>query len=236
MFDNLADYPNTSPPSTYTYLKTLCCDCNNGMPSAVAFMQGLREYTEVCLYEQEEWEADKWAEIHKNHQIQYSKCNYHATPHSWSAPSNENGYPNIMEQSCPLYPALKQRHYRNYHAKHYPNPQSQLQSPLQSPKQHQPNKNYNTTPHTPSPPTTLGNKHHNNTPACTPYSTSHLHTPPWLNKNPDRNHHNKLHYSTHTPAGTMTKRRPPPWPIIPSSTTILSIKNSHPLPRLNIHH
>ena len=97
--DDLADYPNTSPPSTYAYLKTLRPDSNNRMPSAVTFMEGLREYTMVCLYKQEEWEADKQAEIHKDHWIQYLKHNYHATPCSWSASGNENGCSDIIEKS-----------------------------------------------------------------------------------------------------------------------------------------
>ena len=99
--------PNSPPPSTYAYLEALRRDCNNGMPSAVAFMQGLREYTETCLHEQEEWEADKWAKIRKDHWIQYLKRDYYATPRSWSAPGNKDGYPDIIEQSRPLYPALR---------------------------------------------------------------------------------------------------------------------------------
>ena len=233
--ENLSDYPNTSPPSTYTYLETLRHDCNNGMPSAVAFMQGLREYTEACLYEQEEWEADKRAEIRKDHWIEYPKRNYHATPRSWSAPGNENGYPDVIEQSRPLYHALKQCHYKNHHAKRYPNPRSWSRSPDPEPVQRQPNKNHNSTLHTPSPPTML-DKHHNNPPAPTAYSTSRSCPPPWPNKNPVQNHHNKPHYNTHTPAGTTTKQRPPPWPIIPSSTTVLPIGDSRPLPWPNIHH
>src|ERR1700683_3456079 len=38
--EQLTDHPTTAQPSTYTYLETLHRDCNNGMPSAVAFMQG----------------------------------------------------------------------------------------------------------------------------------------------------------------------------------------------------
>jgi hypothetical protein len=191
-------------------------------------MQGLQEYTKACLYEQEEWEGDKQAEIRKDHWIEYPKRNYHATPHSWSAPGNENGYPDVIEQSHPLYPALKRRHYKNHHAKRYPNPRSRSRSPDPKPVQRQLYKNHNSTLHTPSPPTMLDNKHHNNPPAPTAYSTSCSRPPPWPNRNPVRNHHNKPHYNTHTPAGTTTKRQPPPWPIIPSSTTVLSIGDSHP--------
>jgi hypothetical protein len=234
--NDIANYPNTSPPSTYAYLETLRHDCNNGMLSAIAFMQGLREYTKACLYEQEEWEADKRAEIRKNHWIQYPKRSYNTTPRSWSALGNENGCPDTIEKSRPLYPALKRRHYKNFRAKRYPNPRSRSRSPDPKPKQRQSNKHHNTTPHTPSPPTMLDNKHHNNPPAPTPYSTSCSRPPPWPNKNPNRNHHNKPHYNSHTPAGTTTRRRPPPWPIIPSSTTILSIGDSRPPPWPNIHH
>jgi len=201
MSNNLEDYPNTSPPPIYTYLKTLHCDCNNGMLNAIAFMQSLQEYTKACLYEQKEWEVDKWAEICKNHWIKYPKHNY---PCSWSTQVNENGCPDVIKQSCPLYPTLKQCCYKNYHAKHYPtHSHSHGHGHLKpEPEQRQPNKNHNTAHYTLLPPTTLGNKHHNNTPACTPHSTSHFHPPPWLNKNPYQNHHNKLHHSTHTPAGT----------------------------------
>jgi hypothetical protein len=157
-------------------------------------------------------------------------------PHSWSAPGNENGCPNIIEKSRPLYPTLKQRHYKNFRAKCYLNPRSRSRSPDPKPEQHQSNKNHNTTPHTPSPPTTLDNKYHNNPPAHTPYPTSCLRPPPWPNKNPNQNHHNKPHYNTHTPAGTTTKWRPLPWPIIPSSTTILSVGDSRPPPWPNICH
>jgi hypothetical protein len=58
-----SNLPPSSPPSSHTYLETLRCDYHNGIPSAVAYMQGLRDYTEECRYEQEEWKADIQAEI-----------------------------------------------------------------------------------------------------------------------------------------------------------------------------
>jgi hypothetical protein len=71
----------------------------------------------------------------------------------------------------------------------------------------------------------------------TPYPTSQLCPPPWLNKNPDRKHHyNKHRYSKHPPVGTTMKRRPPPWPILPIPTPIFSIGNSHPPPWPNLCH
>ena len=48
---------------TYIFLDSLCHDYNNGIPSTVAYMQCLKEYTEECLHEQEEWKVDEQAEI-----------------------------------------------------------------------------------------------------------------------------------------------------------------------------
>src|ERR1700689_5564762 len=53
--EQLTDHPTTAQPSTYTYPDTLRRDCHDGMPSAVAFMQGLQDFTEECLHEQAEW-------------------------------------------------------------------------------------------------------------------------------------------------------------------------------------
>jgi hypothetical protein len=66
-------------------------------------------------------------------------------------------------------------------------------------------------------------------PNTPPYLAPRSHPPPWPNKNSNKNH-KKYYYSKHTPADTIVKRRPPPWPIIPTPTSILSIKNSHPPP------
>src|ERR1700729_3951828 len=83
--NNLVEYPTTAQPSTYMYLDTLRRDYNDGMPSAVAFMQGLQDFTEECLHEQAEWQVDRRAEICNNHNITYPKRNYLATPQSWDA-------------------------------------------------------------------------------------------------------------------------------------------------------
>jgi hypothetical protein len=77
---HLVDYPVATSPSSYTYLKDLRCDYSIGIPSAVAYMQGLWEYTEECLHKQEEWKADRRAEIRQNHNITYPKHDNLAIP------------------------------------------------------------------------------------------------------------------------------------------------------------
>jgi hypothetical protein len=59
---------------TYTFLDSFCHDYNNRIPSAVTYMQRLEEYTKECLHEQEEWKVDEQAEIHRNYNIMYPKC------------------------------------------------------------------------------------------------------------------------------------------------------------------
>jgi hypothetical protein len=165
------------------YLKTLCRDCERETPSALLWIDGFYDFVDVIEEDQENWEVDKRARIQENHWIQYPKRNYYATPRSWD-PTNKHHLPRIIEKSCPLYPALKRRHYKNHRRKHYPNPQPQSQSPPPSPSP-EPERHYsgdnNITPHTPSPPSVRRKKHHiNNTPKpphhvdthTTPYSTS----------------------------------------------------------------
>jgi hypothetical protein len=107
-----SDLNTAKPTPTYTYLETLRHDYNNGVPSAVAFMQGLRDYTEECLEEQAEWKADEQAAIRKNHNITYPKRDYLARPRSWDAVDEDpNGLPCIIEGSRPLGAALKRRRY-----------------------------------------------------------------------------------------------------------------------------
>ena len=94
-------------------------------------MQGLQEYTEECLRKQEEWNADQRAEIRRNHWIKYPKRDFYTTPRSWDL-ANRQSVPHTIEKSHPFYPTLKWRHYKNHHAKRYPNPWSQ--SPAPSPE------------------------------------------------------------------------------------------------------
>jgi hypothetical protein len=233
--DHIEPEDHACTPSLYSNLDELHHNYNLGIPSAVTYMQGLQEYTEECLREQEEWKADEQAEICNNHWIKYPKCDFYTTPHSWD-PTNRQSVPHTIEKSRPFYPTLKRRHYKNHRTKRYPNPQSQSQSP--SSEQQHLGEDRNTT-HTLLPPTTLNNKHHgyNNSlkpryhtnSLSTPYSPTRLHPPPWPNKKPNKNH-NKYHYSTHSPADTTAKQRPPPWPNIPTPIPILTIGNSHPPP------
>jgi len=67
-------------PSLYSNLDNLRHNYNLGIPSAVAYMQKLQEYTEECLREQEEWNADRQAEIRQNHNIIYPKRDDLAIP------------------------------------------------------------------------------------------------------------------------------------------------------------
>jgi hypothetical protein len=233
--------PPLPTPPVYTYLETLRRNYNNGIPSAIAFMQKLQDYTEECRFEQEEWKADEREVIRNNHNITYPKRDTQATPRSWSAEGCEYSTPDEIEQSRPLGPGLKRRRYRNFRTPRYrvtqPRPPLVPRPP--------PELDDNTTFDTPPPPTTRINKHHtnNHTPKpprninfdTTPYLTSQSRPPPWPNKNSNKNR-NKYYYGTHTPAGTTTRRRPPPWPIIPTPTTIYSITNSRPPPWPNTCH
>ena len=64
---------NKTPPSIYTYLRTLRHNFDNSIPNTITFMQDLQEYTEDCLYEHAEWKADQHVEINENHNISYPK-------------------------------------------------------------------------------------------------------------------------------------------------------------------
>jgi hypothetical protein len=56
---NLAYHPPTPLSFTSTYLNTLHHDYDNGVPSAVTYMQQLQKYNRECLYEQGEWKVDE---------------------------------------------------------------------------------------------------------------------------------------------------------------------------------
>ena len=75
-----ADYPTTTPSSTLTYLDTLRRDCEGETLNAITFIEEFQDFTEDCKWDQEDWEADRRAEICDNHNISYPKCNYLATP------------------------------------------------------------------------------------------------------------------------------------------------------------
>jgi hypothetical protein len=227
-----ADYVLAEPSPLHSYLDTLRQDCNNGMPSAVAFIQGLQDYSEECRFEQEEWKADEREVIRNNHNITYPKRDTQATPRSWYADGHEYATPSIIEQSFPLGPGLKRRRYRNVRTPRYRTSQPRP-PPMPCPP---PELDDNIALHTPPSPTTRSNKHHTNnrTPKpprnvnfdTTPYLTSQGRPPPEPNKTQIRNGH---HYGAHTMTGTTPTQRPPPWPIISSPTPILSV-NSRPPP------
>src|SRR5882672_6251330 len=106
--DPTLNSPPSSPPPTYNYLKTLRHDYENRIPSAIAYMQDLQDFTVDCQYEHEEWKVDIQAEIRSNHNITYPKRDYLATPRSWDMVDEPgNGLPHIIEGSHPLHPALK---------------------------------------------------------------------------------------------------------------------------------
>jgi hypothetical protein len=173
--DHVEPEDRTRAPFLYSNLDELRHNYNIGVPSAIAYMQGLQEYTEECLREQEEWKADKRAEIRQNHWIKYPKRDFYTTPRSWD-PANRQSVPRTIEQSRPFYPTLKRRHYKNHRAKRYPNPRSR--SPPPEPEQQHHSEDSDITLHTSSPPTTLSNKHHsyNNSPKPM-YHTNPLSTP-----------------------------------------------------------
>ena len=195
---------------------------------------------EDCLYKHEEWKADEQAEIRKNHDIAYPKCDYLATPWAWSAVGNEGGYPRIIPLSRPLRPGLKRRRYRNsrdtnscatYYCAAQPRP------PLESEES-------NVAPATPPHPTILHIERNNNTPKppyrvnthAIPYSTSQTRPPPWPLKGPKQNQNQHQHNGRYTPARYTMGQRPPPRPNIPTTSPILSIMNPHPPPWPNICH
>ena len=237
-----ADYVVAEPSPLHSYLDTLRQDCNNGMPSAVAFVQGLQDFTQECLQEQGEWEADERAEMRKNHNITYPKRDPLAWPRSWDAVGESRyGLPTIIEQSHPLGPGMKRRRYRNTRTPRYRTSQPR---PQPEPKPPDPDKDDDATSH-PPPATTIflkghpsvpmfegghpGNNDPNRPTSCRnpkPHSTSQERPPPKPNKTQIRNIH---HYGAHTLTGTTPTQRPPPWPIISSPTPILSV-NSRPPP------
>jgi hypothetical protein len=233
--DSTSNSPPPPTPSSYTYLETLRRDYENGIPSAIAYMQGLRDYTEECQHEQEEWSADRRAEIRQNHNITYPKRDYLAEPRSWGALDDPgHGLPTIIEGSRPLRPALKRRRYRNSRATNSRATFYRTAQPRPPPEPEE----GDVAPATPPHPITLRIGHHNNKGAdrrthyinsdTTPYSTSRSRPPPWPNKYRNRNQYQ--HNSKYTPARNTMGRRPPPWPIIPTPTPILSITNPRPPP------
>jgi hypothetical protein len=233
---NLAYHHPEPLSSTSTYLNTLRHDYDNGVPSAVTYMQQLQKYNKECLYEQGEWKADERAEIRRNHNIKYPKRDDTAIPRSWGA-INEPGHglPHTIEESRPLGHGLKRRRYRNARTPRYhisqPRPPLVPRPPLEL--------DDNVAPSIAPSPTTCSNRHYcnNHTPKplrnidanTTPSSTSRSRPPPWPNKNSNKNR-NKYYYGTHTLAGMTAKQRPPLWPIILTPTPILSIKHSRPPP------
>src|SRR5882762_6700153 len=151
---------------------SLCHDYNNGIPSTVAYMKCLKEYTEECLHEQEEWKVDEQAEICRNYNIVYSKCDDLAIPQSWGA-INEPGHglPHTIEESHPLGPRHKQCHYRNTCP-----PQHHISQPCLSLVPHPPPVlDDNITPDIPPSPTTCSDKHYSNNNTQAPTLCQHLH-------------------------------------------------------------
>src|SRR5882762_7580880 len=219
--EHLVDYPVATSPPSYTYLKDLRRDYSIGIPSAVAYMQGLREYTAECPHEPEEWKADRPAELRQDPNTTYPNRDRFARPRSWAATDNEDGLPRIIEGSRPLGPGLKRRRYRNARTPHYRTSQPR---PQPEPKPPDPDRDDDTTSHTP-PATTVFPKGH---PSIPMFEGGH----PGNNgldrfthrSNPNPKTHfasqghpqtrNKYYYGTHTATYTTPKQRPPPWPII----------------------
>src|ERR1700683_3133210 len=104
------------PSTLYSNLGDLRHSYNLGIPSAVAYMQGLQEYTEECLHEQEKWSMDHQAEIRQNHSANYPKRDYSSTLQPWYTINRpEDSLPRAIESSRPLGQASKQRCYWNSH-------------------------------------------------------------------------------------------------------------------------
>jgi hypothetical protein len=185
--------PNETPPSTYSYLKALRQDFNDRIPSAVALMWELGDYTWECLHEQEEWSAERRAETRQNHNTTYLKRDYIARPWSWDAVDEpKDGLPRIIEGSRPLCPGLKRRRYRNSRATNSRATYYRT-SQLQPPPKPEENK---VAPANPPHPSTLhiGGRNDNNADkpthhinsGTTFYTTFPSRPPPWPNKHPNQ--------------------------------------------------
>jgi hypothetical protein len=61
--DNIVKHLLDSPCTPYIYMEALCHDYNNGILSAVAYMQDLQDFTEDCLQEHQEQKVDWRAKI-----------------------------------------------------------------------------------------------------------------------------------------------------------------------------
>jgi hypothetical protein len=236
--------PNENP--THSYLDTLRCDYNNGIPSAIAYIQELQYFTEDCMDEHEEWKADQRAEIRKNYNIAYPKRDYLATPRSWSAIGNKGGYPRTIPSSRPLRPGLKRRRYRNSRATHSRATYYRTLQPRPPPEPEE-NDVAPAPPHTlPSSTTWNRGRHGNNSTSksphhtnsgTTPNSISRSRPPPWPNKHRDQDRNQHQHNGEYTPARYTMGQRPPPRPNIPTiPSLILSIANSRPPPWPNTWH
>lgn len=225
-----------------TFLDRLRRDCNEGTPNAIVYMEDLWDFTEDCQYEEAEWKADRRAEIRSNHNIQYPKRDYLATPRSWDTFGEPgSGLPRLIEGSHPIRPALKRRRYRNARTPRYhisqPRPPQVSRPPRELDSDIVPDASLS--------PTTRSNKHHvdNRAPKLThhvnvhspPYSPARLRPPPWPNKHPTRNRNQHQGKGKYTPARNTVGQRPPPQPNIHTSP-ILSIANSRPPPWPNICH
>jgi hypothetical protein len=106
--------PTATSPSLYNNFNNLCHNYNIRIPSTVAYMQRLQEYTKECLREQEEWNADRQVEIRQNHNISYPKRDYLATPRSWDTINKPKHHlPHAIESLRPLGQAPKQCCYWN---------------------------------------------------------------------------------------------------------------------------
>jgi hypothetical protein len=231
--NNPAEYPTTAQLPTYTYLQTLRRDFDDGIPSAIALMRELGNYTQECLHEQEEWKADRRAEIRLNHNITYPKRDYLAPPRSWdTAEQPGHGLPDRIEASCPLRPGLKRRHYRNARSPRYrisqPRPPREPR-PLPEPERPYPSKVGDTAPYAPPSTGTLNIRRYGNNNTA-PHLTARSCPPPWPNKYPNQNQHQNQHNGKYTLARNTTGQRPPPQPNIPTPSAILSIANSRPPP------
>ena len=237
---NCPDYPTPNPrhlpdepaPVTpnYTDLDTLRRDYDNGIPTAIAYMRDLQEYTEECLREQEEWEAEE--------QTRYALEHPQTPPAEGPAPAAPHD--GKHDDECDAHTLV----HVDYHTVELPNhkPQANARDMAEPPTHNHPTAR----PTTRLPPPPWPNNNY-----ITPYSTPRSRPPPWPNKKPNRNRgwhgYGKspiARYITqqrpppwpnkrrcHTPYYTTIATRPPPWPNKHSDIpTILPITNLHPPP------
>ena len=213
--DNAGEHPTDYPPPTYTDLDTLRRDYDNGIPEAITYMKGLREYSDECL-----------REVREEEMIEEAK---YALEHPSSPPPKpaaiDNNKPDHIEVSRPFFTQPKRQrrkkhperrplptpaHHLNNNSTPYPT--SRLRPPPWPNKNPDRKRRYNKHRYSKHPPVSTTTKRRPPPwpilPTPTPiFSIENSCPPPW----PNIRHRRRKKYS---PVSATPPARPPPWPII----------------------